>query len=80
MNVLLETTASTLTGHKESIYSIVMNPEGSVLISGSTEKVSQQLSTLYQSNKNSQKMDSLMVRIVVCVCCVVASCVGSSNL
>lgn len=31
--------ASTLSGHKESIYSLAMNPEGTVLVSGSTEKV-----------------------------------------
>ena len=32
--------ATTLTGQKESVYSIVMNDSGTVLVSGSTEKVS----------------------------------------
>ena len=31
--------ATTLVGHKESIYSIAMNDSGTVLVSGSTEKV-----------------------------------------
>ena len=31
--------ATTLPGHKESIYSIAMNDAGTVLVSGSTEKV-----------------------------------------
>lgn len=32
--------ASSVTGQKESIYSLAMNPAGSIIISGSTEKVS----------------------------------------
>ena len=32
--------ATTLPGHKESIYSLAMNDAGTVLVSGSTEKVS----------------------------------------
>lgn len=32
-------TTSSLTGSKESIYSLAMNPSGSVLVSGSTEKI-----------------------------------------
>ena len=31
--------ATTLSGHKESIYSLAMNDAGTVLVSGSTEKV-----------------------------------------
>lgn len=30
--------ASSLTGNKESIYSLAMNPPGTIIISGSTEK------------------------------------------
>ena len=32
-------TASSLLGHKQSIYSLAMNRSGSLVISGSTEKV-----------------------------------------
>ncbi|KAF7991219.1 hypothetical protein HCN44_002781 [Aphidius gifuensis] len=32
-------TTSSLTGNKDSIYSLAMNPQGSVIVSGSTEKV-----------------------------------------
>ena len=31
--------ASSFTGHKESVYSIDMNPDATIIISGSTEKV-----------------------------------------
>lgn len=31
--------ASSLNGNKDSIYSLAMNPSGSVIVSGSTEKV-----------------------------------------
>lgn len=30
--------ASSLTGNKESIYSLAMNPPGTIIVSGSTEK------------------------------------------
>ena len=32
-------TASSLNGNKDSIYSLAMNPPGTVIVSGSTEKV-----------------------------------------
>ena len=34
-------TTSSLNGNKDSIYSLAMNPAGTVIVSGSTEKVSQ---------------------------------------
>ena len=32
-------TASSVSGNKDSIYSLAMNPSGTVIVSGSTEKV-----------------------------------------
>lgn len=32
-------TASSLNGNKESIYSLAMNPSGTLIVSGSTERV-----------------------------------------
>jgi len=36
-------TASSLSGNKDSIYSLAMNQMGTVIVSGSTEKVSKNL-------------------------------------
>lgn len=37
--MLFYSTASSLSGNKDSIYSLAMNPSGTVIVSGSTEKV-----------------------------------------
>jgi WD repeat-containing protein 48 len=39
-------TTSSLNGNKDSIYSLAMNPAGTIIVSGSTEKVTNSISLL----------------------------------
>lgn len=37
--MIRQVTTSSLNGNKDSIYSLAMNPAGTIIVSGSTEKV-----------------------------------------
>lgn len=37
--LVFQVTTSSLNGNKDSIYSLAMNPAGTIIVSGSTEKV-----------------------------------------